>query len=68
MRPSTVFTKRKPTEWAAGTENYTSATTAVYAVSKNIKFLHRHTITVLAFIHRAKVTMNTNTSGTVTGN
>jgi len=66
MRPSTVFTKRKQTEWAAGDANYTSATTTVYTVSKNIKFLHKHTITVRAFIHTAKATMNTNCS--VTGN
>jgi len=59
MSPSTVFTKRKLTEWATTTE---------YALSKNIKFLHKHTITVLAFIHRSKVTMATNTSCTVPGN
>ena len=42
MRPSTLFTIRKLTEWAAEVENYTSATTTVYSVSKNIKFLHKH--------------------------
>lgn len=68
MRPNTVFTKRKLREWAAGAENYTSATTTVYTVSKNIKFLHKHTTTVRAFIHMAKATMNTNASCTVTGN